>query len=249
MEWSIGPADTWDRLASWLKSAVAELAQRPAAFLIVSAHWETVPVKLTTGDKPGLIYDYYGFPEHTYALTYPVTGEPRLAAEVLRLLDRAGIQAEGDPDRGFDHGVFVPFKLIAPEAEIPVVQLSLHGNLDPAEHLRIGESLASLREQGVLIVGSGLSSHNLGLMMQPDTPLPGAVRFNDWLVDSCALAAPQRNQLLSDWERAPGARETHPREEHLLPLMVCAGAARDDIGRCVFSDEIMGARVVAIQFG
>jgi aromatic ring-opening dioxygenase catalytic subunit (LigB family) len=195
-----------------------------------------------------LIYDYYGFPEHTYKIKYEAPGAPALAREIRELLTQAGIPARLDPQRGFDHGVFIPFKLIYPNADIPTVQLSLKAGLDPAAHIEIGRAIAPLREQGVLIVASGISYHNLrdfGV-----DPNPASDRFDTWLAEAVSAPDPGlRNERLLQWKLAPAARNAHPREEHLIPLMVAAGAARDDLGYKVFTDRIMGATVSAFSFG
>ena len=249
MDWNLGPADTWDAMADWLSSISKSLPELPRAIVVISAHWETSVQRVTSNQMPNLIYDYYGFPAHTYELKYPVSGDAALASRIAELLSGRGLEVELDPHRGLDHGVFIPFMLIYPEATIPIVQISLLESLDPAVHISVGEAISPLREEGVLIVGSGLSSHNLELMMHPDKEQTGSVEFNRWLVDTCLAEQDKRNDLLVRWENAPAARETHPREDHLLPLMVAAGAAASDTGRCVFQDKVMGATVTAIRFG
>ncbi|MEZ0369124.1 MAG: class III extradiol ring-cleavage dioxygenase, partial [Candidatus Sericytochromatia bacterium] len=189
-----------------------------------------------------------GFPEHTYKLTWPAPGSPELARRIQITLQDSGIPARLDPERGFDHGVFIPFKLIYPDAGIPTVVLSLRSDLDPAFHLRLGRALAPLREQGVLIVGSGMSYHNLRAFGPAGAV--DAERFDAWLTE--AVSNPDtrlRDEALRQWEGAPSARKAHPREEHLLPLMVAAGAAGLDPGQQVFSDEIMGMVISAYRFG
>lgn len=249
MDWTRGPADTWDRMAEWLRGLAASLPERPKAVVVISAHWEAPAFTATAGVAPTLIYDYYGFPEHTYRLTYPAPGAPELARRVVGLLADSGLSAETDPERGFDHGVFIPFKLIFPEAEIPVVQLSLKDGLDPAEHLAAGRTLLPLRREGVLIVGSGMSFHNMRGFGDPAFT-PVADRFDDWLtavVESDDSQA--REAALADWAAAPEARLSHPREEHLIPLMVAAGAAAGEPARRVFSDRVMETRVSGYRFG
>lgn len=249
MDWTIGPADTWHKMAAWLSGMAAELQAKPAAWLVVSAHWEAEVPTVTAADNPALIYDYHGFPAETYRLTYPVPGSPSLAGDVLQLLSAEGIQSTASTARGLDHGAFIPFKLISPEATIPLVQLSLQRELNADFHYRIGRALAPLRDQGVCIVGSGFSSHNLAAMMQPDSIMPGSADFNDWLVNSCGRPEADRRRRLANWLGAPAARLVHPREEHLIPVMVAAGAALDDPGECVFRDVVLGATAVAIRFG
>ena len=248
MDWSpIGPRDTWDRMGEWLRGVLPALGRRPKAILVISAHWETPTFRLTGGEHPPLIYDYYGFPEHTYRLQYPAPGAPALAHRAAALLRDAGLPADEDAERGFDHGVFIPFMLVDPAAAIPVVQLSLRAGLDPAVHLAAGRALAPLRDEGVLIAGSGMSFHNM--RGQGAGPGGASDQFDAWLRASVALPRAEREQALAHWRRAPGAALSHPREEHLLPLMVAAGAAGEDSGRVVFSDRVMGATVSAIEFG
>ncbi len=248
MEWTMGPKDTWEKMAAWLRSIEKSLPRRPAALLVISAHWEEAVPTVQTGERPPLFFDYYGFPPHTYQLTWPAPGSPKLATRVQELLTQAGIDSGTDGERGFDHGVFVPLKVAWPEAEIPTVQLSLREGLDPGEHLKLGRALAPLRDEGVLIVGSGMSYHNMrGLMT--GSGLQDSLRFDGWLERAVTADPVRRNAQLREWQAAPGGRASHPREEHLLPLMVCAGAAEEDPGRVVFTDQVMGAQVSAVQFG
>jgi aromatic ring-opening dioxygenase catalytic subunit (LigB family) len=196
---------------------------------------------------PPMLFDYSGFPPHTYQLQYPAPGSPQLAKDVAALVEQAGMPARIDEKRGFDHGVFIPFLLMYPRAEIPVVQLSLKTGLDPATHIELGRALEPLREQGVLIAASGMSYHNLrGFYSEIQAVCDP---FDEWLT-AAACAEPQtRAALLTGWKKAPLARQAHPREEHLLPLMVAAGAAGADVGRRVFHDRIMGELISAYQFG
>lgn len=238
-------------LVEFLASIGARL-DRPSAILVISAHWEArVPV-LTAGAQPALIYDYSGFPEESYSIAYPAPGAPELAVDIRQLLADAGIAAELDSARGFDHGLFVPLKLIYPAADIPCVQLSLVQGLDPELHIRIGRALAALRSRDVLVIGSGFSFHNLRAFFatRPGTPDPGNDAFQDWLVATCTdtdLEEDERARRLVDWERAPHARYCHPREEHLLPLHVCYGLAGGP-ARVVFDDKVLGKRAVGLQW-
>jgi len=247
MEWTAGPADTWHPLAAWLSSFAGTLKRAPRAILVISAHWEEDEFTVTGQAHPPLLFDYYGFPEHTYQLQYPAPGSPELARQVCDLLAHAGIPARIDTQRGFDHGVFIPFKLIYPDANIPIVQLSLKAGLDPAIHLQVGRALQPLCEQDVLIVGSGMSYHNLrGFFSGAQATCDP---FDHWLTDAACSPPVRREALLAHWSQAPCARLAHPREEHLLPLMVAAGAGGEDAGAQVFSDRIMGELVSAYQFG
>ena len=245
------PRDLWDRMADYLRGIDASLGMRPENVLVVSGHWETERPSVNTATRPPLLFDYYGFPEHTYRLAYPVSGSPSLARRVRTLLSAAEIPTDEEPERGLDHGVFIPFKLIYPDADVPIVQLSLNRNLDATTHLRIGHALAPLRDEGVLIVGSGMSYHNLRDLYSSDPRAQrAAVEFDNWLADAatepdCAT----REQKLAAWHQAPGARSAHPRPEHLIPLMVAAGAADKDVGRRTYNQPLLGKPVSGFQFG
>jgi aromatic ring-opening dioxygenase catalytic subunit (LigB family) len=248
MEWTMGPPDTWVRMKAWLESLDGSLAAKPKALLVVSAHWEEEKPTVLSSAAPPLLYDYTGFPRHTYELAWPAPGSPDLAERVRSLLGEAGIQSSTDDKRGFDHGVFVPMLVAYPDARVPTIQLSLRKGLDPAEHLAIGRALAPLRDDGVLIIGSGMSYHNMRGFGSPRS-LESSIAFDDWLRATVALAPAERDAALTQWTNAPMARQVHPREEHLLPLMVAAGAAGADRGKQVFRDEVMAVVVSATQFG
>lgn len=210
---------------------LAESLPRPDAILVVSAHWEEAMPTLTAARQPSVLYDYHGFPPESYEIQYPCAGDPALAGEVHRLLQHHGLAARLDETRGLDHGVFVPLKILYPEADIPCVQLSLVATLDPAAHIQMGTALESLAGQNVLVVGSGFTFHNLSAFYAPRTPNDTALNeaFEHWLQRTCSateITEAERARLLTHWEEAPGARFCHPREEHLLPLLVCYGAAR-----------------------
>ena len=251
MDWTLmgGPADTWKKTEAWLRGLAASLPRRPKAIVVVSGHWEEEAFTAGAGVSPALIYDYTGFPPHTYALTYPAPGAPALADRIVELLTAAGLPARTDRSRGFDHGVFIPFLLIFPDADIPVVPLSLRRDLDPAEHLAAGRALASLRDEGVLIVGSGMSYHNMRAFSTPAATRSSEV-FDRWLTDTVGEKDPGRRwKSLAHWADAPAARDAHPREEHFIPLMVAAGAASDEAGERVFTDVAMMARLSGYRFG
>ncbi len=250
MEWEYPTPNPWTGLAAWLGGLAASIGRVPKAVLVISGHWEEDPIAVNVQERPALLYDYYGFPEHTYRLQYPAPGSPQLAREVLELLRAAGFAAREESRRGLDHGVFVPFKLIYPRADVPIVQLSLQRGLDPAAHLRIGAALAPLRERDVLIVGSGMSFHNLHIGSIENAPIAESDRFDAWLAHAaCAPSAEQRRAELVSWARAPSARFAHPREEHLMPLMVAAGAGGDDRGSQVFGGRMMGWQISGFCFG
>jgi aromatic ring-opening dioxygenase catalytic subunit (LigB family) len=235
-------------LRSYLEALPAVPKAQVKAVLIVSAHWEEALPTVMTSTKPPMLYDYYGFPPESYRITWPAPGHPELAAQVRQLLERAGFKTGADDARGYDHGTFVPLKVAFPNAEVPTVQLSLKSGLDPTEHLKIGHALASLRDEGVFIVGSGMSFHNLRAFNSPMTG-PVSEAFDKWLTETASLAQADRDERLTQWAKAPSARQAHPREEHLMPLMVIAGAAGADRGVTAFSNTLMGARISAYHFG
>ena len=247
MDWN--PADAWTRLAGFLKGVAGTLPARPNAIVLVSGHWLEPQFSVTGHARPPLIYDYSGFPPHTYELTYPAPGSPGLAAQVAQLLGQDSGAARVDATRGFDHGVFIPLKLMFPGADIPVIQLSLRRDLDPQAHIEAGRALASLRDEGVLIVGSGMSFHNMRGYGDPRFT-PVSAEFDDWLTATVESAPAGRDALLADWTQAPHARLCHPPggEEHLIPLLVAAGAGADSEGRKVFSEKIMDTTISAFRF-
>lgn len=241
------PQGIWTGMETYLRGLSASLPERPRAILIISGHWETRGGFAFTGaERPGLIFDYYGFPPHTYELTYPVPGAPWLAERAAGLLLAAGFATAIDAERGLDHGVFVPMKVAFPDADIPLVQMSLDASLDPALHARAGAALATLRDEGVLILGSGMSFHNLRAYGDPRVVEPSGA-FDRWLVEAAALPAEPRTARLAQWEAAPYARFSHPRAEHLLPLMVAAGAS-GGAGRHDYGELVMNSAISAFRF-
>jgi aromatic ring-opening dioxygenase catalytic subunit (LigB family) len=247
MDWTWGPADTWLPTQHFLESLAASLPEQPKAILVVSGHWEEQAFTASAAPKPELIFDYSGFPEHTYRLTWPALGSPELAAQVADLLSKAGLPSALSPTRGFDHGVFVPLKVAYPRPSIPVVTLSLVASLDPALHIAAGRALAPLRDLGVLIIGSGMTFHNLRGYFLPETTERSRA-FDAWLTSAVNSSADEREALLTHWAQAPFARFAHPREEHLIPLLVAAGAGSQLAGRRIFTDEPMGAAISAYRF-
>lgn len=242
------PGISYAGMESYLKGLTP--APAPRALLIVSAHWEQSRPTLMGAARPPMLYDYRGFPQETYDVQWPAPGAPELAAHARELLESAHIPAAVDAERGFDHGTFVPTSLMVPEATIPTLQLSLKRGLDAAEHLAIGRAIAPLRDEGVFIVGSGMSYHNMGgFFGRVPTAASDSEAFDDWLVDACSGDASTMETRLREWERAPRARLCHPREEHLLPLMVIAGAAGDDPGSAPYRDRLGDLRISAIHFG
>lgn len=247
VQMGIGRPEELTALAAYLRSVKDVPKQKPKALLVVSAHWEERVPTVMTAPKPPMFYDYYGFPPESYQITWPAPGEPRLAAKVRSLLESAGFQTAEDATRGFDHGTFVPLKLTYPEAEIPTIQLSLIAGLDPARHLQLGRALQPLRDEGVFIVGSGMTYHNLRAFGPAAAPV--ATAFDDWLKNAATQPSEERDRALTAWAQAPSARRAHPREEHLLPLMVIAGAAGADRGALAFEGSILDLAISAYHFG
>ena len=250
---ALGEAGAWSRMRLYMEALGQVPPRKPRAVLLVSAHWEANVATLQTAAQPPMLYDYYGFPEETYSIEWPAPGAPEVATEVRSLLEKAGFRTAEDLDRGFDHGAFVPLKLAYPRADVPTLQLSLKAGLDPREHLRIGRALAPLRREGVFIVGSGMSYHNMRQLMTAARGGKGTIReesraFDDWLAELAELDGDGRESRLAEWERAPAARACHPREEHLLPLMVVAGAAPESRASLPYRDQVMGAHVSAVHF-
>ncbi|MBT7069388.1 MAG: dioxygenase [Anaerolineae bacterium] len=229
---------------TWLPSQL----RKPDAILVISAHWEESVATLVGANNPPLYYDYYGFPSEAYEITYPASGHPALVERVAALLEKNNISSRIDMERGFDHGTFIPLKLMYPKADIPVIQLSLLRGLDSAAHIALGDALDELLQENILIIGSGTSFHNLNAFFgsKPDAPDPGNDAFQNWLIKTCtaSLSQEEREEHLIAWEKAPAARYCHPREEHLLPLHVCIGMAKTP-AKVVFDDQILGKRSVA----
>lgn len=240
----------YDQLEAALADMPRQIGRTPRAILMVSAHWEEPAFTVQAHPQPPMIYDYGGFPPHTYAVHYDAPGSPELARRTQQLIEAAGLPAASDDQRGFDHGMFSPMRAIYPDADVPVVQLSLRRGLDPAEHLALGRALAPLRDEDVLIIGSGLSYHNLR-NFGPQAHDPSKA-FDDWLDQTVVQGDPAaRAGQLARWAEAPAAHIAHPREEHLIPLMVAVGAAEHEAGvRVYHEDDFMGGLVVSsFRFG
>jgi aromatic ring-opening dioxygenase catalytic subunit (LigB family) len=242
------PPDEVAQLKQYLQSVRLLPKTDPRALLVVSAHWEEAVPTLMTASHPPMLYDYYGFPPESYQLTWPAHGDPALAGVVASLLEQAGFGTAEDAARGFDHGAFVPLKVTYPEANIPAIQLSLIRGLNPAQHLAIGRALAPLRDQGIFIIGSGMTFHNLRAFGDPRAAAYSDA-FDEWLREVMQRAPADRDRGLTEWTNAPAARIAHPREEHLMPLMVATGAAGDDPARLAFNGTFGGTRLSAYHFG
>ena len=253
-----GPMPLWGdknhkSLIAFLKG-ISSTIHKPSAILVISAHWEEPQATITSGDQQKLIYDYSGFPAAAYKIQYDAVGNSELSEKIYQLIEKDNIQVKLNQHRGFDHGLYVPLKLMYPQAEIPCLQLSLLKSLNPSEHIALGKSLASLRQQNVLIIGSGLSFHNLGLFFRPESDsAKKSISFDRWLVDTCTnstLTKLEKERRLNHWTEAPYARHCHPREEHLLPLHVCFGAASvaTPNAKVIYNQDFMGSITTALQW-
>ena len=251
MTWD--PPDAWDQMADYLRRIPDDIGCRPKAIIVISGHWEEQAVTIQKNPAPPLLYDYYGFPDSTYDIQYPAVGSPELAGRIGGLLTEKDIDWKFDQDRGFDHGVFIPLKVAFPEADIPVVQVSLRADFDPGAHIELGKALQPLRDEGVLILGSGMTYHNLQIMMsrmRGGEIDPNSHLFDDWLAEVLTESEhATRERVLVNWEKAPADRIAHPREEHLLPLHVVVGAAGSDTGRRMLRNTVLGSVQSAFQFG
>ena len=221
--------------------------RKPELILVISAHWEEKEATVLGAENPEMFYDYYGFPKEAYTITYPAPGSPGYAEKIVNLLEMNKIPARIDPKRGFDHGLFIPLKLMYPDADIPCLQLSLLSSLDPEVHIAVGKALRELPED-ILVIGSGFSFHNMRVFSWQGREIPDSANdaFQNWLVDTCTGSHSDlnREKRLIDWENAPFARYCHPREEHLLPLHVCVGMSGKR-AKLIFDDHILGKRGLA----
>ena len=223
------------RLAEW--QAWGASLPRPRAVLMISAHWETRPLMLGATSTQPLIYDFYGFPESYYQLSYPAPGASELARRVGELLQEAGVAYGERPERGWDHGVWIPMLGLYPEADVPLLQISLPSQ-DPAALMQLGATLAPLREEGVLIITSGLLTHNLRQWTPDGVVAPWARAFDEWLAERLLA---RDWPALCDWPSAPGAQESVPTADHLMPLFVAMGASQPG--------EALSFPVTGFEFG
>jgi aromatic ring-opening dioxygenase catalytic subunit (LigB family) len=233
-------------LEASLQNMPREIGVTPKAVLMVSGHWEEAEFTVQTSPHPPMVYDYGGFPEFTYHIKYLAPGSPSVAHRVTELLSAAGITSEQDAVRGYDHGMFAPMYVIYPNADVPVVQLSLKRGYNPEQHLAVGRALAPLRREDVLIIGSGLSYHNLG-RFGPGGEVASR-EFDAWLTAALAADPATRSEMLRGWAHAPSARVAHPSEDHLIPLMVAVGAAEDEPAEVVYHETKLAGGITASSF-
>lgn len=220
-----------------------EIGEKPKAVLMVSGHWEEDSFAVMSAARPGMVYDYGGFPPETYKIVYPAPGAPALAQRTADLIAAAGLPTRLDGRQGYDHGTFVPAYVMYPAADVPVYQVSLRHDYDPAAHFALGRALAPLRDEGVLIVGSGLSYHNLRLF-GPGAKVPSDA-FDHWLDGTLRDAPTERTAALLDWESAPYARTCHAQEDHLVPLFTALGAAEGEVATRTYHDTDLFGGVTA----
>ena len=237
-----------NNLITFLKDLPKQL-RRPKKILVISAHWEASSPTLTANPKPEMIYDYHGFPEAAYKLEYPASGLPDFASDLQQSLKALGLPLQLDATRGNDHGAYIPLMLLYPEADIPCMQLSLVDTLDPQEHIALGQALGKVLTDDVLVIGSGMSFHNMGAFGEGKSQAESQA-FGDWLAASCVdpnISPDKTMQRLIEWQKAPEARYCHPREEHLLPLHVCFGMAYEQKsqGKLIFDASVLGQRCLA----
>jgi len=201
----------------------------PKGIVVVSAHWQTTVPTITTGSDPETIYDFYGFPKQLYSIVYPAKTSPWLIESIRQVFERSDFPLMEDPDRGFDHGAWTPLRLMWPQADVPVLQLSLGMGKDAHYHVQLGRTLAPLREKGILVLGSGSLTHNLAALGPEGASPPGwAVRFDQWVSEK--LLAGDIAAVLEFYEKAPDVRTAHPTDEHLMPLFVALGSGLDGGG-------------------
>jgi aromatic ring-opening dioxygenase catalytic subunit (LigB family) len=240
----------FDKLEASLLALRREWGDAPRAVLVISGHWETEEFAVSSAAHPGMVFDYHGFPEHLYRIKYDAPGSPELAMRLRAMLQAGGFACDSDGERGFDHGTFSLMKPIYPDGEMPIVQLSVKQDLDPHAHLSIGRLLAPLRDEGVVIIGSGSSFHNLGL--RGPAAIEPSRRFDDWLQQTL-LQSPtdERRRRVANWTVAPDARTAHPREDHLIPLMVALGAAEEEPAALIYHQgDFMGSWTLSsFRFG
>jgi aromatic ring-opening dioxygenase catalytic subunit (LigB family) len=235
----------FEALAKSLERIPAQLPVKPDAILVISGHWEETDFAVMANPSPPMVYDYSGFPDYLYHIRYGAPGVPHLARRVHSLLQAAGLPTHLDAQRGFDHGTYSLLAVAYPEATVPVMQVSLQEGYDPAAHLQLGRALAPLRDEGILIIGSGMSYHNF----HPVNPREDSALFDSWLRQTLVESAPQqRSRRLLEWAQAPAARAAHPREDHLIPLHAAVGAAGEDRAEIVYRQDDYLGRITLSSF-
>ena len=233
-------------LETSLANMPKEIGQTPSAILMISGHWEADDFAVMSSPAPPMVYDYGGFPPFTYQIKYASPGAPKIAERTAELLKTANLPTHLDSTRGYDHGVFAPMQVMYPAANVPLLQVAINHNYDPAQHLALGRALAPLRDEGVLIVGSGLSYHNMrGFGPQGKHP---SAQFDAWLNDAMMSEPAKRTTSLLNWEQAPSARLCHPQEDHFIPLMAAVGAAESEKATRVYHDTAVFGNITASSY-
>jgi aromatic ring-opening dioxygenase catalytic subunit (LigB family) len=223
-----------------------EIGVTPRAILMISGHWEADDFTVMSSAAPPMVYDYGGFPAFTYEIKYASPGAPEVAVRAAELLKASGLPTHLDATRGYDHGVFAPMQVMYPNADVPLLQVAINHNYDPAQHIALGRALAPLRDEGVLIVGSGLSYHNMR-SWGASAKHPSA-EFDAWLHDAMMAAPETRTASLLQWDKAPSARACHPQEDHLIPLMAAVGAAEGEKATRVYHETAVFGHVTASSY-
>lgn len=229
-----------------LANMPVEIGVTPKAILMISGHWEEGDFAVMSSAAPGMVYDYGGFPPFTYQIKYASPGAPEIAERVATLLKAADLPTHLDATRGYDHGVFAPMQVMYPRADVPLLQVAINRNYDPAQHIALGQALAPLRDEGVLIVGSGLSYHNMR-GFGPQGKVPSA-QFDAWLHEALNSPPEKREAALLNWEAAPSARACHPQEDHLVPLFAAVGAAYDEKATRTYYDQAVFGSITASSY-
>lgn len=240
----------YSALETSLKGIASQYGNKPKAILMISGHWEENEFSVMSNPNPPMLYDYSGFPPHTYKIKYPACGVPELAHKIQTLARQAKIPLHLDSKRGFDHGAYCVAFPMYPAADVPMIQLSIKQSYDPETHLKLGEVLAPLREENILIIGSGLSFHNMNALMGNDHKARLASHdFDEWLQKTLVHSSPtERRERLLNWESAPGARLAHPQEDHLLPLLIAVGAATNEKGSLIYHEKTFGGEIAVSSF-
>jgi aromatic ring-opening dioxygenase catalytic subunit (LigB family) len=235
-----------------LKELPRRLPAKPKAILVVSGHWEEKDFSVMASPAPPMVYDFGGFPRELYQVRYPAPGSPELADRIHSLIQAAGLPTHLDAARGFDHGTYSLLAVTNPEADVPVIQVSIRSDYDPEAHLQLGRALTPLRDEGVLIIGSGSSYHDLRGFFGAKDPAGDSAQFDAWLKETLVDSTPEdREKRLVEWEAAPSARAAQPREDHLVPLHVAVAAAEVEPGRVIYREQTFFGKITlsSYQFG
>jgi aromatic ring-opening dioxygenase catalytic subunit (LigB family) len=237
------------KLERSLRTLIPAIGEQPKAIIVISAHWQEPSFTLMTNSQASIVYDYEGFPKHTYAIEYTTPQDPTLVKRIATQIIASGIHLRMEPARGFDQGAFAPLTVMFPSANIPTFQISLNSRFDAQDHLNLGKALAPLRSEGVLIIGSGMSFHNFSL--DADKTLRYSAIFDDWLQQCLNYAPAERWQRLCDWRCAHSSKLAHPTPEHFLPLLVALGAADGEVATKTYAenDYVENITLSGYQFG